>query len=104
MPQGSFLVNVSRGGLVDTPALINSLRADHLAGAGLDVLEEEPSVPADLLTHPGVIVTPHIAFSSDASVADLRRSAAEEVVRVLRGEPARYPCNSPSPLTSGASA
>ena len=104
MPQGSFLVNVSRGGLVDTPALINSLRAEHLGGAGLDVLEEEPSVPADLLTHPGVIVTPHIAFSSDASVVDLRRSAAEEVVRVLRGEPARYPCNSPSPLTSGASA
>ena len=104
MPQGSFLINVSRGGLVDTAALIDSLRAEHLGGAGLDVLEEEPSVPADLLTHPGVIVTPHIAFSSDASVVDLRRSAAEEVVRVLRGEPARYPCNSPSPLTSGASA
>lgn len=104
MPPGSFLVNVSRGGLVDTTALIDSLRLGHLSGAGLDVLESEPSVPADLLTHPGVIVTPHIAFSSDASVIDLRRGAAEEVVRVLRGEPARYPCNSPFPLTSGVSA
>ncbi len=104
MRPGSYLVNVSRGALVDTTALIDSLRANHLAGAGLDVLESEPSVPADLLAHPGVIVTPHIAFSSDASVIDLRRSAAEEVVRVLRGEPARYPCNNPSPLTSGASA
>ncbi|HEY7813996.1 MAG TPA: C-terminal binding protein [Nakamurella sp.] len=104
MPPGSFLVNVSRGGLVDTTALINSLRADHLAGAGLDVLESEPAVPADLLAQPGVILTPHIAFSSDASVVDLRRSAAEEVVRVLRGEPARYPCNRPSPLNSGACA
>ena len=104
MPPGSFLVNVSRGGLVDTAALIDSLRAGHLGGAGLDVLESEPAVPAELLTHPGVIVTPHIAFSSDASVVDLRRSAAEEVVRVLRGEPARYPCNSPSTITSGASA
>ena len=104
MPPGSFLVNVSRGGLVDTTALINFLRLGHLAGAGLDVLESEPSVPADLLNHPGVIVTPHIAFSSDASVVDLRRSAAEEVVRVLRGEPARYPCNHPTPLTTGVSA
>jgi D-3-phosphoglycerate dehydrogenase len=102
MPAGSFLVNVSRGGLVDTTALIHSLRAGHLAGAGLDVLESEPSVPADLLARPGVIVTPHIAFSSDASVIDLRRSAAEEVVRVLRGEPARYPCNRPSTATTGA--
>ena len=103
MPQGAFLINVSRGGLVDTAALIGSPAVGHLGGAGLDVLEEEPSVPAELLAHPGVIVTPHIAFSSDASVIDLRRSAAEEVVRVLRGEPARYPCNTPSALATGVS-
>lgn len=103
MPQGAFLINVSRGGLIDTAALIVSLEAGHLGGAGLDVLEEEPTVPAELLAHPGVIVTPHIAFASDASVVDLRRSAAEEVVRVLRGEPAHYPCNAPLPLTTGVS-
>ncbi|EKT79021.1 C-terminal binding protein (plasmid) [Rhodococcus opacus] len=99
MPPGALLVNVSRGGLVDTDALIASLAAGHLGGAGLDVLEDEPAVPAELLEYPGVMITPHIAFSSDASVVDLRRSAAEEVVRVLRGGTPRYACNQPSTTT-----
>lgn len=98
MPPGALLVNVSRGGLIDTEALVASLRAGHLGGAGLDVLEEEPAVPAELLEHPAVVITPHIAFSSDASVGELRHSAAEEVVRVLRGETPRYPCNRPTTL------
>jgi D-3-phosphoglycerate dehydrogenase len=100
MPQGGLLVNVSRGGLVDTTALVGALNSGHLGAAGLDVLETEPDVPAELLEHPAVVLTPHIAFSSDSSVADLRRSAAEEVVRVLRGEPPRYACNQPEPVTS----
>ena len=103
LPQDAFLINVSRGGLVDTAALMAALQSGQLGGAGLDVLEEEPTVPAELLGHPGVIVTPHIAFASDASVIDLRRSAAEEVVRVLRGERANYPCNTPSALATGVS-
>ena len=103
LPHDAFVINVSRGGLIDTNALLAALESGHLGGAGLDVMEEEPTVPAGLLAHPGVIVTPHIAFASDASVIDLRRSAAEEVVRVLRGEPARYPCNTPSPLATGVS-
>lgn len=104
MPPGALLVNVSRGGLVDTAAVEASLRSGHLGGAGLDVLEHEPSVPAALLEHPTVTVTPHIAFSSDLSVAELRRSAAEEVVRVLRGEPARCPCNPPAEAVAGGGA
>jgi D-3-phosphoglycerate dehydrogenase len=95
MPPGSLLVNVSRGGLVDTAALAGALAAGRLSGAGLDVIEGEPAVPQALLDHPGVVITPHIAFSSDASVLDLRRSAAEEVVRVLSGQAARFPCNVP---------
>ena len=95
MPPGSLLVNVSRGALVDTAALAGALACGHLSGAGLDVLEEEPAVPPELLEHPGVVITPHIAFSSDASVLDLRRSAAEEVVRVLTGQTPRYACNDP---------
>jgi D-3-phosphoglycerate dehydrogenase / 2-oxoglutarate reductase len=93
MPADSLLVNVSRGGLVDTAALVRALASGHLSGAGLDVLEEEPAVPPELLEHPGVVITPHIAFSSDASVLDLRRSAAEEVVRVLAGQAPRHACN-----------
>lgn len=95
MRPGGLLVNVSRGGLVDTAAVAEALAGGHLSGAGLDVLDTEPGVPAELLAHEGAMVTPHIAFSSDMSLIDLRRSAAEEVVRVMRGEPARHPRNSP---------
>jgi D-3-phosphoglycerate dehydrogenase len=100
MPAGSLLVNVSRGALVDSDALAASLHTGHLGGACLDVLESEPAVPAALLGHPAVVITPHIAFSSDASLVDLRRSAAEEVVRVLSGVPPRHPCTTrPQPDT-----
>jgi D-3-phosphoglycerate dehydrogenase len=101
MPPGSLLVNVSRGGLVDTAALAAALVSGQLSGAGLDVLEGEPAVPPALLAHPGVVLTPHIAFSSDASVLELRRSAAQEVVRVLSGQPPRFPCNVPQPAAPG---
>jgi D-3-phosphoglycerate dehydrogenase len=93
MRPGGLLVNVSRGGLVDTAAVVAALGSGQLGGAALDVLDSEPDVPADLLAQEGAVITPHIAFSSDLSLRDLRRSAAEEVVRVLRGEPARHPRN-----------
>ncbi|MDR6860830.1 C-terminal binding protein [Variovorax guangxiensis] len=86
MPPGGLLINVSRGGVVDTDAVIEALGSGQLSAAALDVLESEPDVPAPLRTHPGAMLTPHVAFSSDASLIELRRRAAEEVVRVLRGE------------------
>jgi len=96
MRPDALLVNVSRGGLVDTAALAAALQAGQLASAALDVLEEEPSVRPDLLAHPRVVITPHVAFASDESVAELRTKAAQEVVRVLRGEPPHFPCNVPA--------
>ncbi|MER6936740.1 C-terminal binding protein [Nocardioides sp. NPDC127514] len=93
MRPGSLLVNVSRGGLVDTHALVDSLDAGHLGGAALDVLEEEPVVDPRLLAHSTVTVTPHVAFSSDQSVIELRTKATEEVISVLTGRTPRYPCN-----------
>jgi D-3-phosphoglycerate dehydrogenase len=92
---GSFLINVSRGGVVDTDAVIRALQSGQLSGAGLDVLEQEPQVPAELLQHPGVIITPHVAFSSDASLVELRQRASEEVVRVLLGEQPQQARNTP---------
>ena len=90
---GAFLVNVSRGPVVDNDALIAALEGGRLAGAGLDVVEGEPSPPAALVARPDVIATPHVAFSSDASLAELRQRGAEEVVRVLAGGVPENPCN-----------
>jgi D-3-phosphoglycerate dehydrogenase len=96
MKRGAFLINVSRGGVIDTQALIESLQSRHLGGAALDVLENEPQVPPALLALPNVLLTPHVAFTSDASLRELRQWASEEVVRVLRGEPPKQARNSPS--------
>jgi D-3-phosphoglycerate dehydrogenase len=96
MKRGALLVNVSRGGIVDTDAVVAALASGQLGGAGLDVLESEPDVPAALRVQPGAVITPHVAFSSDVSLLELRRRACEEVVRVLRGEPAHFPCNRPA--------
>src|SRR5208282_1786948 len=60
MRQGSILINVSRGPLVDNDALLEGLTSGKLAGAGLDVVEGEPNPPRALAEHPNAIVTPHI--------------------------------------------
>ncbi len=93
MKPGSLLINVSRGGVVDTAAVIDALQSGHLGGAALDVLDTEPQVPSTLLAQEGVVLTPHVAFSSDASLAELRRRAAEEAVRLLTGHAPAHPCN-----------
>jgi D-3-phosphoglycerate dehydrogenase len=80
----AVLVNTSRGALVDQPALRRALAAGRLAGAGLDVLEAEPPDPDDPLLHDErVIVTPHIAFYSAESLAELKRRVAEGIVAAL---------------------
>lgn len=93
MKSGSFLVNASRGGLVDSAALADALASGQLSGAGLDVMDSEPEVPPALLAQPGVIFTPHVGFSSTASLAELRRRAAEQAVRVLSGQEPQHRCN-----------
>ena len=94
MQPGSFLVNVARGGLIDEQALEQALRSGHLAGAALDVFEHEP-VPADasLLEVESLIATSHCAWYAEEAFDRLHRFAAEEVVRLLRGEPARNVVN-----------
>jgi D-3-phosphoglycerate dehydrogenase len=90
-----LIVNVSRGGLVDSHALLQALDDDVIAGAALDVVEGEPAPPLAILNHERIVVTPHISFLSDASLAELRTRACEEAVRVLTGEKPLHPCNDP---------
>ena len=96
MKEGSLLVNVSRGPVVDTEALIAALDDGPLGFAALDVVEGEPDPSPAITGRADTIVTPHVAFSSDASLAELRRRSAEEVVRALAGRPLENPCNQPA--------
>lgn len=96
---GAFLINVSRGPLVENASLLDALGRGQLSGAGLDVIDGEPDVPRELVDRGDVIVTPHVAFSSDASLVELRRRSAQEVVRVLAGARPQFPCNQPIGMT-----
>jgi len=86
MKPTAYFVNTARGGTVDEAALIRALREGWIAGAGLDVLEEEPPDPANpLLALPNVLLTPHTGGYSVDALADNRRDTVDEVLRVLGG-------------------
>ena len=87
MMPSALLINTSRGGVIDESALIRALQDGIIGGAALDVTDPEPpSAGNPLLTLENVIVTPHAAFYSVESTAELARKAAENVVTVLQGE------------------
>lgn len=94
MKRGSILINLARGDVVDTPALVAALQSGHLAAAALDVCDPEPLPPGHpLLQMPNVLLSPHIASASARSVRTLRETAAELVALRLRGEALRNVVN-----------
>ncbi|WP_280398624.1 C-terminal binding protein [Nocardia carnea] len=99
MKPNAILVNTARGPIVEDAALAQALTEGWIAGAALDDLEEEPAKqrgwrPTNpLFDVPDVIVTPHAAYYSVESVRTVRTVAAEEAVRVLTGQPPRFPVN-----------
>ena len=94
MKPTAFFLNAARGDVVNEPALIAALKNGEIAGAGLDVLVEEP-FPADhpFMTMPNVVLTPHMAAQSQETVSKLVTMAAEGTLAVLRGEKWPYVAN-----------
>jgi len=93
---GAFLINVARGGLVDTDALEAALEKGHLAGAGLDVVDS----PTNSLSQKNVIITPHIAAITEVSYDGIATVIVENIKRYAREEQPRYTLNSPNKLRS----
>jgi D-3-phosphoglycerate dehydrogenase len=92
MKATAILINTSRGGLIDTVALADALQRGKIAGAALDVFEQEP-LPKDhpLRNSPNALFTSHVAWYSELSVPELQRMAAEEAVRAVKGEAPQNP-------------
>ncbi|MFO7958925.1 MAG: C-terminal binding protein [Candidatus Brocadiia bacterium] len=86
MKRDTILVNTCRGPVVDTDALVRALDEGEIAGAALDVFEQEPP-PADspLRSHPSIVLTDHMAWYSEESQVELQRSAAGSIVTVCTG-------------------
>jgi phosphoglycerate dehydrogenase-like enzyme len=88
LPEGAFVVNIARGGLIDEPALIAALRSEHLSGAGLDVFAEEPLPPdSPLWTLPRLMITPHVAGDFPGYMDRLIPLFCGNLRRYLAGQP-----------------
>ena len=96
MPAGAFLVNTSRGEVIDEEALRHAIEGGKLGGAALDVLTNERPGGNPFVDLPQVIVTPHIAGGSRAAVERAIQMALANIARYLRGEPVHDPVPMPS--------
>ena len=95
MKSSAYIINTARGPVIDEPALIKALQEKQIAGAGLDVFEQEPVDPDNpLLKMDNVIALPHSASFSDASFRRLARSVGQEAARVVSGKWPRNVVNS----------
>jgi D-3-phosphoglycerate dehydrogenase/C-terminal binding protein len=103
LPRGAFLVNTARGGVVDTAAIAPALASGQLAGAGIDVLPQEPPAATDPLlvawrdrNHPAferLIINPHAAFYSEEGLMDMRVKGTDACRRAVLGQPLRNVVN-----------
>ena len=87
MKPSSYLINTSRGPLIDEQALADALRTRRIRGAGLDVFENEPHVHPDLLPLDNVLLVPHLASATTETRTSMADLAVENVLAVLAGHP-----------------
>lgn len=91
MKRNAVIINTARGPIIDEKALSDALEKGIIAGAALDVTENEPvSIESPLLTMDNVIITPHSAWYSEEAMVELRQKAARNIVQVLTGEITPY--------------
>jgi len=94
MKPTAILVNTARGGIVDEAAVADAVKAGGLAGAGLDVVVDEPLKPSHPLNGvPNIILTPHMAGVTEEAMMRMAQDSAEDILRVLRGERPKFPVN-----------
>jgi phosphoglycerate dehydrogenase-like enzyme len=93
LPAGAYVINTARGPCVDATALLAALESGRVAFAALDVVEREPLDDERLRRHPRILLTPHAAFYSVEGFVEMRTKGAEEVRRLLTGEPVLNPVN-----------
>lgn len=94
MKKTAFLINAARGPVVDEAALVQALREGWIAGAGLDVFEEEPKVHPGLIELSNVVLAPHIASASSETRLKMATLAVENCLAVLEGKTPPTPVNS----------
>lgn len=105
MKRGVYIVNTARGPVIDEAALAAALDSGRVAGAALDVMETEPPAPdSPLLKRDNVLIQPHTGFYSVESLLELQTKAAQEVYRVLSGQPPLNPLNIEALQAAGESA
>lgn len=96
MKKGARIVNCARGGIIDEDALYEALVSGHLAGAAVDVFNQEPPTDRRLVELDQVVATPHLGASTEEAQVKVAVDVAEQVRDVLMGKPARAPVNIPS--------
>ncbi len=91
MKKTAYLINTSRGPIVDENALVAALKSGEIKGAALDVYEREPKMAAGLAELPNTVLTPHTASATEETRSAMSELAAKNIIAVLSGQPAVTP-------------